>query len=353
MDASSEVWVLGGTGRFGRECARVLVRNGVDTVLVGRNRTRLEEVAADVGARRTVVAADAEAMAAAIGREHPGVVVNTVGPFTETASTIARACLPESSYVDLANDLDSASAVIGMHDEAVAAGRTLVTGAGFGVIGTEAPLRALCEGRPAPLRVRVDSIASYSTPPGRMGEALAATVVEAFSSRARIIRNGATAAAGLGSRAQRLRLPDGPVLATGAWPSGDLLSARRASGAPDIVAATNAVPTERPVRVLLPVMRALLGIPAVRRFAVRRLSGLQATSKPMPRDHTWARARAEWADGESAEAWLRAGDANDFTTAALAHTAIRILRGHARTGAGTPIEKIGTDLLADAGAQLV
>jgi short subunit dehydrogenase-like uncharacterized protein len=350
---SEEIWVLGATGRFGSVVACQLVAGGARTVLVGRDAARLAAAGESIGAARTIVAVDPEEMAEAIRRERPAVVVNTVGPFARTARTIAEACLPASSYVDLANDVVAASVVLAMHDRAAGAGRTLVTGAGFGVVGTEGPVTALCAGREAPVRVRVDSMASLSLEAGPVGEALAATIIEGVPAGGRRIRGGAVVSAGLGSAAEQLTLPDGGVVTTGAWPSGDLLAAQRVSAAPDVVAATTEVPTSAPVRALLPVAALLLRIAPVRRFAVRRLAAVRFAGRPMPRPHTWGRARAEWADGTVREAWLRAGDATDFTASVAAQTALRIFRGQARPGAGTPVEMIGPELVTEAGGELL
>ena len=54
------------------------------------------------------MAASVGEMAAGIRREQPAVVINTVGPFTTTPAPI-RACLPDSHYLDLANDLAAVS----------------------------------------------------------------------------------------------------------------------------------------------------------------------------------------------------------------------------------------------------
>ena len=75
-------------------------------------------------------------------------------------------------------------------------------------------------------------------------------------------------------------------------------------------------------------------IRAVRRFAVRCLAAVQLKATPMPRPHTWGHARAEWADGTIRHAWMRTGDTTAFTNAVPAYTALRILQGHGRPGAG-------------------
>ncbi len=352
-DATGEIWILGATGRTGRDVARLLAAQGLPPVLVGRDRARLQAVADGLPGSRIVVAVDLPGIADAIRRERPAVVVNTVGPFARTATPIVRACLPASSYLDLANDVVAAEAVLALHDDAARAGRTIVTGAGFGVVATEAPIAALMAERPAPHAVRVDAIASLATEAGALGEALAATIVEGVPEGGRRIADGRLVRAGVGSAPLRLTLPDGEVVTTGAWPAGDLLAAARTSGAQEVVAATNAVPTGRAVRAVLPLAGPLLRVPPLQRFAVRRLAAVALPDRPRPRAHSWGHARAEWADGTAREAWLRTGDAGVFTAAVAAAVAARIARGTTLPGAHTPVAAVGLDLVAEAGGELL
>lgn len=352
MEQTDEVWVLGGTGRTGARAAAILAERGTRTVLVGRNAARLEAAAAETGATRTLIADDPAAMAAAIRRQRPAVVVNTVGPFSATSKPLAEACLPTTSYVDIANDVTTASTIAGLDEAARRHGRTLVTGAGFGVVGTEAPLTLLCDERPVPTTVRVDSVASFTTPAGTLGQALSDTMIEMFSTKGQRIMNGRFISAPIGSSALPLTLPDGSSVVTGAWPSGDLFAAHRISDAPEIIAATAEVPTGRAGRAALPVARAALRVGGLRRFAARRLAAMQVGERPMPRPNTWGHASAQWSDGRAHDAWLRAGDANDFTARVLAETAFRILNGNATPGAGTPIQLLGLDLVEAAGGEV-
>ena len=50
---------------------------------------------------------------------------------------VVRACPPGTHYVDVANEPAAVSGVLDLHEQAVAANRTLVAGAGFGVLATE------------------------------------------------------------------------------------------------------------------------------------------------------------------------------------------------------------------------
>src|SRR5579875_2473893 len=99
----TEVWILGGTGRSGRVIATELMARGLTPVLAGRDATRLAaaaqaiteaatEATFDINVQpRTLVTASLDEMAAAIRRDRPAIVINTVGPFATTAEPIARA----------------------------------------------------------------------------------------------------------------------------------------------------------------------------------------------------------------------------------------------------------------------
>lgn len=346
-----EVWVLGATGRSGRAIVAALAGADAAVVPVGRDAARL--TAAFPDAARTVAAGSVAAMADEIRRQRPTVVISTVGPFVETARVIARACLPHSHYVDLANDPESFAAVLALHDEAVAAGRSLVVGAGFGVLATESVVAALCADRSTPARVRVDSVPSLATEEGVLGDALAAGLVEALPDGGRRYAGGRAVRVGIGSDAETLTLPDGTVVTTRGVPLGDLVAAQRASGAPSVVAASTLAPANPLVRALLPVAGVLLSVGAVRGFARRRLAQVRTPARERPREHSFAHARVEWTDGTVREGWLRLGDASEFTAAGAAAVATALAAGRGRPGADLPVATLGSGIVAAAGGELL
>ncbi len=348
---AGEVWVLGATGRSGRAIVAALAGTEVAVVPVGRDAARL--AAAFPDAARTVAAGPVAAMADEIRRQRPAVVVNTVGPFTGSAPVIARACLPHSHYVDIANDPESFAAVLALRDEAVAAGRSLVVGAGFGVLATESVVAALCADRPTPVRVRVDSVPSLASEEGVVGDALAASLLDAVPDGGRRYLDGRAVRVGIGADAETLTLPDGTVVTTRGVPLGDLAAAQRASGAPSVVAASTLAPGNPLVRALLPVAGVLLSAGAIRGFARRRLAQVRTPARERPREHSFGHARVEWADGTVREGWLRLGDAGEFTAAATAAVAIALAAGRGRPGADPPVATLGSGIVAAAGGELL
>jgi short subunit dehydrogenase-like uncharacterized protein len=354
----TDVWILGGTGRSGRAVAAELRRRGIRPVLVGRDAGRLGAAAQG---DRTVVAGSDEAMTAEIRRQQPAAVVNTVGPFTRTASPTIRACLDAGSdYLDLANDLAAVGATLALGDAVAASGRTVVTGAGFGVTATESVVVKLCGGRPAPEQVRVDMVPSLATEAGPIGEALAATILEGLPGvdgggrfQGRRYRNSRLAPAPIGGDAQRLTLPDGSVVTTAGMPLGELMAAQRASGARDVLSASSEAPSSPVVRAIFPVVAALLGIAPVRGFAIRRLAAVKMPARPKPREHSWGHAVVRWADGTTREGWLRVGEAQEWTGTVPAEIVRRLLAGEGKPGAFTPAALFGPSLAESCGGEYV
>ncbi|MBM7086506.1 hypothetical protein [Micromonospora humidisoli] len=344
----TDVWILGGTGRSGRAIAAELRRRNIEPVLVGRDAERLEAAA---GGLPTMLAGTVRETVAAIRREQPAVVVNTVGPFIETALPLLDACLPTGHYLDLANDLASVSAVLGRHGELTAAGRTAVTGAGFGVTATESVVVKLCQGQPTPRRVRVDMVPSLATEDGVVGDALAATIVEGIPGvedggrfQGRRYRDGRLAPARLGSDPMKLVLPDGSTVTTAGMPLGELMAAQRASGAADVLAASSEAPSSPVMRAVLPVATALLAIGPVRALLRRRLATVATRARPKPREHSWGHAVVEWPDGSIREGWLRVGEAQSWTATVPAEVVRRLLDGQGKPGAYTPAALFGSTL---------
>ncbi|KNE79398.1 MULTISPECIES: hypothetical protein [Streptomyces] len=353
---SGEVWVVGATGRVGRGVTARLAARGLTVVPVGRSRERMIAAAAEAGLpgdAKVVVAGSAERIAEEIVRERPRVVVNTMGAFAATALVIARACMPGGHYVDQANDVVAVDRLLALHDEAVRAGSALVTGAGFGVLATEAVVAKLCEGRPAPHRVRVDSVASVAIEAGAFGAALAASMVDALAAGGRRYENGRPVTSRLGAGPQQLNLPDGESAKSAGFASGELTAAHAASGAPFVTATSALVPAAPPARALLPPLGRLLSVPALRSFAAGRLARVRIKAAPRPRTHSWGHAVVEWEDGTRREGWLRAGDGMDYTAGVTAAVTELLARGVGRPGAWTPAAALGADLATTAGGTFV
>ncbi|WP_020495391.1 hypothetical protein [Sciscionella marina] len=346
-----EIWINGATGRCGRAIAAKLADRGVPLGLVGRNAERLRAVAGEIGgAPRIVAAASPEAVGARIAEHAPAVVVNTVGPFGETAPPILRALPPGTHYTDLSNDLSTVGELFGRHEQLAAADSTAVPGAGFGVLGTESVVLKLCAGKPVPQRVRVNRVAAIDSGGADVvGEALAATLIDGIVAGGRRYADGKLVRAAIGSEAETLALPDGGTARVAAGPSGELEAARRASGAPFVVAGSGELPSGIVARAVLPVLGALLSVPAIGRFANRMIARVRVPESIGGSEFSWAHARVSWPDGATRQGWLRTGEGMGYTTSVAAEVAYRLAEGKGRPGVYTPGALFGPGLAEAAG----
>jgi hypothetical protein len=221
------------------------------------------------------------------------------------------------------------------------------------MLATESVVLRLCEGRPVPARVRVDAIPSLATEKGVIGSALAGSMLDGVPEGGLRVERGRLVRFPVAGARQQLTTPSGDTVATAALPTGDLLGAWRASNADSVIAATSAIPSGTVVRVVFPVLSVLLSWSALRRFAISRVARIPIPERGLPREFSWGHARVEWDDGTSREGWLRLGDAQQFTEAATAEVARRLLEGRAEHGAYTPGALFGASLATDVGAQFL
>lgn len=350
---STETWVLGASGRTGSLIAANLHEAGVALTLVGRDRTRLERLAARLGGKPRILAGGLDEALDQLAAARPGVVISTVGPFASTAVAVSRACPDGTHYVDVSNELSATQDVLALDRQAAATNRVLVTGAGFGVLATEAVVLRLCQGRPRPESVRTDALAAITLEAGVVGPALAATIVEVVSSGGAEVRGGRMVPAAAGGHFSSLTTPDGDVLSTGGGASAELVAAWRASDADSVVAASPAAPSNPVVRAVLPVVATLFRLPGVSGLATRAMARIPLRAQSMPRTSSWGHASVRWPDGQVREGWLRVGEGTQFTATVAALVAQRLLAGEGRPGAHTPGALFGPELAEAASATFV
>ena len=309
---TSDVLLLGAAGSSGRLIAAELAARGLSIRLAGRHLGPLQAVArelsADGVASSTAIIDTSDAASLAWALDGVGVVVSTIGPFAGRAGPVIDACLTaRTPYVDIANEWPAVKGLLDRDDLARALEVPLITGAGFGPAATEMLVLRLVERiGTAPTRVRVAAAAHVS----RQGDGVRQTIRQSLPLGALTYRDGRLIREAIGSGAtvltfggaQRGMLP-GPV--------GDLEAARRASGAPNVVA--------------------YIPDPAA------------------PTDGTDSCAWAEVVgrDGDTIAAELVVGDGLHATAAVAAETARRVLAG-AAPGAWTPGQLFGPDLFTDA-----
>ncbi len=344
-------WVFGATGLSGRGVARDLVDRGVDVVLVGRDQNKLASVSKFVGGSvSTRVVSGLAELVRLLHVEKPGVLVNAVGPYSATSLPLARACIAARvHYLDQANELEPVRELLELDGEARRSGVTLVTGAGFGVLATEALVIGLRSGHRAPARAMVAALPAVR----ELGSSVLSSAVDAIAHGGRRYRDGQLVRCRLGAHHERIPIPDASPREALAVPTGELEAARRASDAGDVIAYSSEVPSGRAVRTVMPAVSALLAVRPIRAAAQRLIARMRLTPPLKAGDVSWAYARLEWADGTRREAWLRTGEGYAFTAKVAALAAGQLGKESTPRGAFTPGALFGADLARQAGGEIV
>ncbi len=338
---TNKPWLLyGATGRTGVLIANEAVARGHRPVLAGRDPDRLHRLAERLDL--TWAAGPATELARLIGDAR--LVLLAAGPFGATALPVLQACLDNGvHYLDIANEIPIASAVLAAGDKARQRGITALPAVGFGTVASDGLARYVADQVPGAIRL---DLAILLGTDGSSAGAKASTMA-ALAGGGRIQRDGRLVRTRLGAGARRQRTPIGdrtlvPV------PTGDLVVTAHTTGVPDI---TVSFP------VPMPPVAATLTMPVlpVLAWAAGKLPQRATPSDPTKRPATvdsylWARATA--ADGRTAQAWVRTGDGYAYT----ARAAILAVEATLRTeplGATTVARAFGPDLSFEAGGELL
>jgi short subunit dehydrogenase-like uncharacterized protein len=155
-----DIVLFGATGYTGRLTAHALHRRGADFAIAGRNRERLDELAAATGGPDVFIAdaADVDALTAAAkgGR----VLLSCAGPFAEIgASAVEAAFRAGTHYVDSCAEIDFVARLVERGEAASATGITLAPALGFDEVPADVAATLSCEGLD-----RADVVVTYAAP---------------------------------------------------------------------------------------------------------------------------------------------------------------------------------------------
>ncbi|MET0448240.1 MAG: saccharopine dehydrogenase NADP-binding domain-containing protein [Aeromicrobium sp.] len=147
--------IYGATGYTGTLIAEEAARTGVDFAVAGRDRTKVEALAARLGVTGRAFALDDPAV---VRDELSGarVLLNVAGPFSLTADKLIDASIAEGvHYLDTTAELATYQLAEQRSDAAAAAGVMLVPGVGWDVVPSDAVAVHAASRTAHPVAVRV------------------------------------------------------------------------------------------------------------------------------------------------------------------------------------------------------
>jgi short subunit dehydrogenase-like uncharacterized protein len=339
--------VYGAYGYTGELIAREAAARGLQPVLAGRDRARLDALATELGLpSRAVALDDPAALREALGGARA--VLHCAGPFVHTFRPMAEACLERGvHYLDITGEADVFLALAGMSERAAAAGVVLLPGVGFDVAPSDSLAAHLARRLPGARRLTL-----AFRPDAGPSRGTAATMAEHAHEGGLVREAGALRRVPVAWKTRTVDFGDGPQNAM-SIPWGDVVTAWYTTGIPDIevyMAVPEAVVGRmRRMRPLIP----LLGLGPIRRLAAsrarRRPPGPSANKLARGETRLWG--EVEDAGGRRAAARLRGPQAYRWTALTALDAVDGVLRGGVEPGFRTFAGAFGPDAILRAGVE--
>lgn len=197
-----DVLLFGATGYTGRLTARALQERCASFVVCGRNRDKLEKLAADTGAEdvRVAEAGDVDGLTKALSDVK--VMITCVGPFLEFGDTAVEAALAAGvHYVDSTGEGKFIEKLVERSGDATAAGIAMAPALGFDEVPADTAATIACEGMERPKLV-----VSYAFPSNGSAGTLR-TLAGIVMSDARWIEAGRPISVAPGARSRWAPMP--------------------------------------------------------------------------------------------------------------------------------------------------
>lgn len=337
-------WLLyGANGYTGRLIAEEAVDRGLAPVLAGRREAAIRPLAERMGLPWRVFGLD-DPKALDRGLGETDAIVLAAGPFSATSRPVVEACLRRGiHYLDITGEIDILETVYRRDTEAREATVALLPAVGFDVVPTDCLAASLASALPGAARLDLAFAGSSGPSAGTAKSAL-----EGLARGGAVRRGGEIARVPVAWRTREVPFRDRTRLAV-TIPWGDLASAGRSTGIPDVTTWMAMPP--RAIRVLR-LVRPFLGafrIGLVRRMVGRvidaRMEGPDRRTRETARSYVWG--RVETPDGRSLEGTVETPEAYAFTAMAAVESVVRLLADPGSGGARTPSQAFGAGYVTE------
>jgi short subunit dehydrogenase-like uncharacterized protein len=335
--------LYGAYGFVGEPIARRAVEMGLTPVLAGRDGSRVERLAAELGTPFRIFSLDNTA-ALEHALNEVAVVLHCAGPYLHTAKPMVDACLRTGThYLDLTGEIPVYQAIAARDAEARERGVMLLPAVGFDVAPTDCLALHLKERLPTAthLTLAFQARGSAGLPPGTQR-----TAIELFRFGDRVRRGGALVSPTQPGKTRHVDFGRGPVEVT-LFTWGDVFTAYYSTGIPNIEVYTVIPPVARRLMGAARLARPLFRVRAVRELATRLVRpGRAGEARARATTHVWGEVTDE--AGGIARARLHGPEAGVVWTAHCALAAVqRVLAGAAPSGYQTPARAYGADFVLE------
>lgn len=342
---ASDFLLYGANGFVGEATARLAAQQAPKPILAGRNASRIQALATELGLPCRVFGLDDPA-AVDKSLQDVAVVLNCAGPFIHTYKPMSEACLRTGThYLDITGEIPVFAALAGRDADAKARKVMLLPGVGFDVVPTDC-LSLHLKGRlPAATHL---ALAWSSRGPARgFPPGTANTILESARRGIGIqIRQRGQLQTVPPGKWRMVDFGDGPKKVF-LWPWADVFTAFYSTGIPNIE--DYAVASDQMIKSfgLLATLRPLLRFAAVRNWLKSKMP-IGSTAQQRAKTRTFVWGEVEDDQGHKAVSRLSGPEAGVNWTSLTALAAVRkVLAGHAPPGFQTPAMAYGADFVLE------
>lgn len=341
-DSALPRWMLyGANGYTGELIATEAVRRGMRPILAGRREEAVRAVADRLSLPYDVFSLEDfdEAVSHITGVR---VFLNCAGPFSATSEPAVDACLhARVAYLDITGEVDVFESMFERADEAKSARVPVIPGVGFDVVPSDCLASALAEVLPGAVELELAFAGLDVVSGGTMR-----TAIEGLAKGGVVRRDGKLVKVPIGWRKVEVPFRDLTRKAVSV-PWGDLVTAYRSTGIPDITVYAALPPSQARAVPFMRMLRPFLRMDAVQRFAKRRVKvrGPDEAQRQSLRAHLWGRVRAP--DGRTIEGTLEAPDSYELTVRTSLAIVERVIAGRTASGVLTPSQAFGWRIIKE------
>jgi len=271
-----------------------------------------------------------------------GLVLHCAGPFSQTSKAMVDACLAaQAHYLDVTGEVAVFESVLSRDAEAKARGIVLLPGVGFDVVPSDCLAATLKSKLPSATALEL-----AFAPMGRSSPGTLKTSIESFPQGGLVRRDGRLTKVPAAFEVRTVPFHDKPRTAM-TVPWGDLATAFRSTGIPNITVFMSAKPSVIRAARMSRLTGPLLGLPFVQRFLKRRIEqrvkGPDAGERARGKAEFWGRATD---GGKSVELTMTVPEGYSLTAEAALECARRVMAGEVKPGAWTPSLAFGAGFAA-------
>lgn len=224
-----EEWLIyGANGYTGELIAREAVRQGLKPILAGRNKSKVEALAQELGLEFRTFGLDGVTQ---ITDQLKGLrlVMHCAGPFSSTSKPMMKACLNSGChYLDITGEISVFEFAQSLNKEAESADIVICPGVGFDVIPTDCIAAALKEALPDATHLALGFDSETDLSPGT-----AKTNIEGLAEGGKVRKHGEIITVALAHNVRKIDFGNGEKTAM-CIPWGDVSTAYYTTGIPNV-----------------------------------------------------------------------------------------------------------------------